>query len=404
MSSEDSAVTQRAFLTGARLKLSRLHLDGDLKRIYQQAAEISATALDVARVGVWFFDIGKQELRCEALYDGQGTEPPIPLPLPRLAGYVAAIKKLRFVATSDARVEPETHELREYLETWGVTSLLDAAVYRNGEVVGIVCHEHVGAPREWKREERQFAATVADLVSHFLEVNDRMAAEAQAHELALKLKDAHRLDALGRMAAGVAHDLNNLLGVITNGLAVLKRTNDATVVATMEDSARHAASLLAQLMQLGRNKPPVAQVLELDLVLQDFERLLAGHLKPEWRVVYDVEKKLEVWAESAQLQQVLLNLVLNGFQAMKRGGVVVVRAHERSGGVQFEVIDTGEGIAAENLEKLFDPFYTTRADGNGIGLAVVQQIIRQHGGEVKVSSTPGDGTTFRVWWPSGVPA
>lgn len=401
---EDTAVTQRAFLTGARLKLSRLHLDGGLTRLYQQAAEISASALDVARVGVWFFEPAHGRLKCEALYDGLGTAPPPPLPLPRLAEYVAAIKTHRFLATTDARAAPETRELADYLETWGVSSMLDAAVYRNGEVVGVVCHEHVGAPREWKREEQQFAATVADLVSNFLEVNDRMAAEAQAHELALKLKDAHRLDALGRMAAGVAHDLNNLLAVITNGIAVLQRTGDLSMLAAMDESARHAAALLSQLMQLGRNKTPMAQVLELDVVLGDFERLLAPQLKPGWRVVYDVQKGLSVWAEAAQLQQVLLNLVINGFQAMGKGGVVVVRAHARQDGVSFEVIDTGEGIAPEHLERLFDPFFTTRQEGNGIGLAVVQQIVRQHGGELKVSSAVGDGTTFRVWWPSATPA
>lgn len=398
----DSAVTQRAFLTGARLKLSRLQLDGDLKRLYLQAAEISAHALNVARVGLWLFD--GQLMKCEALYDGQANQPPPPLQLAQLPEYVAAVKERRFVATDDARQEPATRELSAYLETWKITSLLDAAVYRNGQVVGVVCHEHVGPPREWKREERQFAATVADLVSHFLEVNDRLAAEAQAHELELKLKDAHRLDALGRMAAGLAHDLNNLLGVITTGVAVLQRGGGPEVLALMEESSRHAASLVSQLMLLGRKQTPVAQILELDLVLADFERLLASHARPGCRLVLDVQKGLQVWAEVAQLQQVLLNLVLNAFQAMPRGGVVVLRAHRRQDGVSFEVIDTGEGIAEENLDRLFDPFFTTRSGGNGIGLAVVQQLVNQHGGEVKVSSTLGDGTTFRVWWPAEVPA
>lgn len=67
------------------------------------------------------------------------------------------------------------------------------------------------------------------------------------------------------------------------------------------------------------------------------------------------------------------------------------------------MIDSGEGIAEANLEKLFDPFFTTRPAGHGIGLAVVQQLVKQHGGEVTVNSAPGDGTTFKVWWPSEVP-
>ncbi|MFZ5444589.1 MAG: sensor histidine kinase [Myxococcota bacterium] len=396
----DSAVTQRAFLTGARLKLSRLQLEGDLTRLYRQLAEISAQALDVARVGVWLFE--PHQLRCEALYDVAGATEPSPLQLAALPEYVAAVKEQRFVATSDARTEPATRELRPYLETWGITSMLDAAIYRNGLVVGIVCHEHVGPPREWKRDERQFAATVADLASHFLEVNERVAAEQQAHALALKLKDAQRLDALGRMAAGVAHDLNNLLGVITNGISVLEHGHDPAMLRDMADAARHAANLVAQLMSFGRKKTPQAQRLELQPVLEELERLAAPHTRGG-RLVFDVEKGLTLWADQAQLLQVLLNLVTNAFQATGEGGVVVVRAHRKQGQVVFEVIDTGEGIAPENLDKLFDPFFTTRKEGHGIGLALVQQLVAQHGGEIKVSSALGDGTTFRLWWPADAP-
>lgn len=399
----DSAVTQRAFLTGARLKISRLQLDGDLDKLYRQVAEISSQALGVERVGIWFFDPNFTSLSCKLLHDVKGDGVPPPLLMSKHPTYLTAIRERRFVAVDDARTEAPTQELLDYLETWNVTSILDAAVYRNGAVVGIVCHEHVGSRRVWKREECQFAATVADLLSHFIEVNDRLAAEATTHALELKLKDAHRLDALGRMAAGVAHDLNNLLGVITSGLLVLQRGGDLDVLAPMEESARHAASLVTQLMSLGRKQTPVAMLQPLDPVLSDLQRLLAAQTRPGWQVVFDAEKGLEVWADAAQLHQVMFNLVTNGLQAMPKGGVVVVRARKRQGGVQLEVIDSGEGIAEANLEKLFDPFFTTRPAGHGIGLAVVQQLVKQHGGEVTVNSAPGDGTTFKVWWPSEVP-
>ncbi len=403
MGSDDSAVTQRAFLTGARLKISRLQLDGDLDQLYRQVTEISAQALGVARVGVWFFDPSLTSLSCKTLHDVKGDGAPPPILMSKHPTYLNAIRERRFVAVDDARTESPTKGLLEYLETWNVTSMLDAAVYRNGAVVGIVCHEHVGPKRAWKREECQFAATVADLLSHFLEVNERLAAEALNHALELKLKDAHRLDALGRMAAGVAHDLNNLLGVITSGILVMQRGGGLDVLAPMEESARHAASLVTQLLSLGRRQTPVAVMQPLDPVLADLSRLLAGQTKPGWQVVFDAEKGLEIWADASQLNQVLFNLVTNGLQAMPKGGVVVVKARKRQGGVQLEVIDSGEGIADVNKEKLFDPFFTTRPDGHGIGLSVVQQLVNQHGGEVTVSSALGEGTTFKVWWPSEVP-
>ncbi len=399
----DSAVTQRAFLTGARLKISRLQLDGDLDALYRQVGEISSQALNVERVGIWFFDPSLSSLSCKMLHDVKGDGAPPPLLMSKHPAYLTAIRERRFVAVDDARAEPPTRELQEYLETWNVTSMLDAAVYRNGAVVGILCHEHVGPMRVWKREEGQFAATVADLLSHFIEVNDRLAAEALNHALALKIKDAHRLDALGRMAAGVAHDLNNLLGVITSGLLVLQRGGGLDVLAPMEESARHAAALVTQLMSLGRKQTPVAMNQPLEPVMAELEKLVAAQTKPGSRVVFDVEKGLHVWADAGQLHQVLMNLVLNGMQAMPKGGVVVVRARRKNGGISFEVIDGGVGIAEETLEKLFDPFYTTRPEGHGIGLAVVQQLVSAHGGEITVSSALGDGSTFQVWWPESVP-
>lgn len=401
--SENSAVTQRAFLTTARLKLARLHLDGDLPRLYRQLCEISGTALDVTRVGLWVFDDKQQQLKCEAVWSKNGDPMPLPIDMARIPRYVQAVREKRFVATSDARADELTRELEAYLDVWKVRALLDAAVYRNGEVYGIVCHEHVGEPREWKRDERQFAATVADLASHFIEVHERMVAQEKAFELELKLKDAHRLDALGRMAAGIAHDLNNMLAVITNGIAILHRVKDDETLKTMEESARHAAALVSQLMMLGRKKTPVAQSVELDALLPEVERLATAAGPANVKLVLDVQKGLVVWAEAAQLTMVLHNLVTNAFQAMSKGGVVVLRAHARQDGVVFEIIDTGEGIKPEHLERLFDPFFSTRPTGSGIGLAIVQQLVNQHGAEIKVSSTLGDGTTVRVWWPTSPP-
>ncbi|MFT3711095.1 MAG: GAF domain-containing sensor histidine kinase [Archangium sp.] len=401
--SESSAVTQRAFLTSARLKLARLHLDGDLPRLYRQLCEISGQALEVTRVGVWVFDEKHQQLRCEANWSATNDPLPLPIEMSRIPKYVQAVREKRFVATSDARADEMTRELEDYLDVWNVRALLDAAVYRNGEVYGIVCHEHVGSAREWKRDERQFAATVADLASHFIEVNERITAQEKAFELELKLKDAHRLDALGRMAAGIAHDLNNMLAVITNGVAILHRTKDLDTLKLMEDSAHHAAKLVSQLMMLGRKKTPASQIIELDAVLPEVERLSSASAPGDVKLVFDVEKNLAVWAEPSQLTMVLQNLIANAFQAMKKGGVVVLRAHAKQDGVVFEIIDTGEGIPAENLDKLFDPFFTTRSDGSGIGLAIVQQLVTQHGAEIKVSSTVGDGTTVRIWWPTSAP-
>lgn len=406
-----TGLTQRAFLTNARLKISRLKVEKELGAVLKQVTEISSQALDVARVGVWFFDPPRDQLRCEELYDGkaQAHLGASTLKMSQLPVYCAAVREKRFVETDDARKEPLTQELSPYLDQHHITALLDAAIYRQGEVVGVVCHEHVGPPRAWKPEERQFAATVADLVGLFLETHDRLEAQAAQHQLELELKDARRLQALCRFAAGVSHDLGNLLGAVTNGVAVLEKSatpESREVLQLISDSAAQSAKLARQLLSLSKKEPLQPRMVEVKAVLASLEALAAAPLAPGCKLAFDAEPGLEVWADSTQLEQVLYNLVLNARDAMPRGGTVLVRAHPdpEEGFVELEVIDTGVGIPKENLEHIFDPFFTTRPSGTGIGLTVCELFATLHGGRIGVSSTVGEGSTFTVRWPSRPPA
>ena len=108
-----------------------------------------------------------------------------------------------------------------------------------------------------------------------------------------------------------------------------------------------------------------------------------------------------IQADPDRLTQVLLNLYLNAIHAIGRQGTITVEASESSGDrVKIVVIDSGKGIAAEQLEAIFTPYFTTKADGTGLGLAVVQNIIEQHGGTIQVASVEGKGATFTLWLPT----
>jgi len=396
-------------LTSARLKLSRLRLDDGLEGAFQRVVDISAQALEVSRVGIWLFDLPRRLLVCQALHDARPGLLRPSLAMESFPRYCDAVRGRRFVATADARVDPATAELRGYFEVHGITSLLDAAIYRGGEVVGVVCHEHLGPPREWTREEHQFAATVADLVVTLLEADERMRAERLAHQLELELKDAHRLDALGRLSAGVAHDLNNLLGTIGNGLGVLKQRLDGDadarqVMELIEEQGAHAAALVKQLVTLGRGRELTPHLEPLDPLLDSIQRVLAGQFQPPWQLTVDATPGLTVWADASQFRQVLINLLLNAREAMPGGGLAVLRVREAADAVVLEVIDTGEGIPEQHLHAVFDPYFTTRARGSGVGLSIVEQLVHQHGGALSVSSTVAEGTTICVRWPSSRPA
>jgi signal transduction histidine kinase len=395
-------------LTEARFRLSRMKLGKDLRSALRQAAEISSQALNVARVGVWLYHHADDDFVCEALFDAADPEGTEKLPVVKISSlpvYCRALDHERFLALYDARTDPRTIETLEYLQIHGITSMLDAGIYRNGQVAGVVCHEHRGPPRHWTPAERQFAATVADLVTTFIETQDRLEAQQAQHALELQLRDARRLEAMCRFAAGVSHDLSNLLFAVTSGVSILKRSatpEAAEVLGLISDSAQQSMTLARQLMSLQCKEPNRPGLVSLAKIADDLKALLALQLGDNVNVVWEVDPEAVVWADLTQLEQVLFNLVLNARDAMPNGGTVRVRARPAAedGFVTFEVIDTGVGIAKENLERIFDPFFTTRAEGSGIGLSIVEQFTSLHGGEVLVASRVGEGTTFTVHWPS----
>ena len=405
---EHSAVTQLD-LTSARLQLARLPVE-PIGKVLRQACKISGRALDITRVGVWLFRPEDDLLECVCLYSTNDAPVPAPLRMSKMPTYVAAVREQRFVATSNAQLDLHTLELNEvYLKPLGITSMLDSAIYRSGEVVGVVCHERVGEPRDFSESEREFAATVADIVAYLLEADRRGQLERQVHALEVRLKDAQRIEAVSRFAAGIAHDLGNLLSVVTTGLEVLDRQGQGGDVLTMlREAASHGSALTRQLSSLtrGGRTDRDRQLLRGRELEQRWKTLLGSMLQEPWAVAFDVDPEAQLWADSLQLEQVLLNLVFNARDAMAGGGTILVRLKAHDGRTsRLEVVDTGEGISPEQVGDVFTPYFSTRGGrGAGLGLSTVQFLVHEHGGRVELSSAVGDGTTVTVHWPKAAPA
>jgi two-component system cell cycle sensor histidine kinase/response regulator CckA len=233
------------------------------------------------------------------------------------------------------------------------------------------------------------------------------------------------LEALGRLAGGVAHDFNNMLTVIltTADLARLnrERTLDPPLhedLHNISEAASKAAELTAQLLACGRRQVLAPQVLSLNQVIQGITPLLKRSL-PE-NIELDVKcdpTVANVLADGSQLEQVLVNLVVNARDAMPVGGKLSLATcnSDLDDGyaaghpevvpgkyVQLSVCDTGVGMTKEVRSQIFEPFYTTKAHGKGtgLGLATVHGIVRQSGGHVNVYSEPGKGSCFRVYLPA----
>lgn len=212
-----------------------------------------------------------------------------------------------------------------------------------------------------------------------------------------RLRQSERLETIGRLAAGVAHDLNNVLSVVRLSTDVLNdeaaaRPDLKPVVDDLLQAADQATLLTRRLLAVSRTSPSPPEPLEVGLVVEQFSPLLR-RLLPE-RVTLNVtrEAPLETTASRSGVELILLNLVVNARDAMPRGGVIDVRVKEKS----ISVTDQGEGVAPEVLPRLFTPFFTTKADGTGLGLANVAEMSAAMNAKVEVSSPPGEGATFTL--------
>jgi signal transduction histidine kinase len=159
--------------------------------------------------------------------------------------------------------------------------------------------------------------------------------------------------------------------------------------------------IITQFLQAIRPTPPQLQMASLNEVIQETVVLLQPELDNRG---LDVKCRLAhslpgAPIDPAQIQQVLVNLIKNAMQAMTKGGTLSLQTGEGSDGVWVSIADTGGGIPQEQINRIFEPFYTTKKKGTGLGLMIVQRIVRAHGGRIELESQVGRGTTFRIWLP-----
>ncbi len=238
----------------------------------------------------------------------------------------------------------------------------------------------------------------------------------QRARLEAELLRASKLESVGVLAGGIAHDFNNLLTVIMGNLTLAML--DAQVMAAAgkwleeaERGALRARELTGQLLTFAKGGEPVRQAVSLLEVVHE----AAAFALHGSSVRCDISDAAGLWpanADQGQIGQVVQNLVLNAVQAMPDGGVVriglqneeldgdAVRAVSRGRYLRLTIADSGTGIRQEHLGRIFDPYFTTKQTGNGLGLATVYSIIRKHEGHVEVESELGRGTTFRIWLPA----
>jgi two-component system NtrC family sensor kinase len=231
----------------------------------------------------------------------------------------------------------------------------------------------------------------------------------QRERMEEQMSQTEKLTSLGLLAAGVAHEVNTPLAVISNYIQMLaKQMPDAdprqSIIEKIVKQTFRASEIVNNLLNFSRTGAGEAVDIDVNRVVEETLSLVSHPLKTsQIQVVKHLGETLPAVRGSAnKLQQVFLNLFLNARDAMPGGGLLEVRTGAHNGSVEIEVVDTGAGIPREHIHRIFDPFFTTKASGRGtgLGLSVSYGIIKEHSGKIDVRSTPGKGTSFHVEFPA----
>lgn len=417
--SEEPSIRQTKVLT--RLARSRVIFSGDFEAASRELTEAASETLDVERVSIWMFNAERNAIKCVDLFQrglcshSHGTE----IRASEFPGYFKALQQARVIAAHDAHHDPATMEFSaSYLTPLGISSMLDAPLWIGGRIVGVICHEHLGVKRHWSSDEQHFAGSMADFVCLAIEAHER----AKAEEL---LRHAQKLESLGVLAGGIAHDFNNLLSGIMGNIGLVMEdpslsTRARTYASRVETAAARAAELTNQLLAYaGKSKFTIAPV-DVSVLVKDMTELLHSSISKKAELKCELAEPLPaIEADETQIRQIVMNLITNASDAIgDKQGVIDVNtgvenlslgdledlepSSQLAPGkyVFLRVADSGCGMDQETISKIYDPFFTTKFTGRGLGLAAVSGITRAHRGGIKVISSPGHGTVFTVFFPA----
>lgn len=291
----------------------------------------------------------------------------------------------------------------------------------HGHLLGVLAVEHHNAAHAFGENDLRMLRSIGEQAALAIR-NAQLYAELQ--EYAQNLEDmvevrteelraaqeqliqTEKLAALGRLAAGIAHEVNNPLQPILTCLEVAieditnKETVDVDVLRVAEQEVQRIKLIVSRLLDFSR--PSTGDTVEINLsdLAQEILILSSKRLEQmgiELKTSFDAICPIE--GNPTQLKQVILNLLLNAMEAMESGGILTIEVYEQDEGVELSIIDTGIGMDSEVINHIFEPFYSTKHDGTGLGLSVSYGIVQGHGGDIQVESEPGRGSRFTIWLP-----
>jgi signal transduction histidine kinase len=294
---------------------------------------------------------------------------------------------------------------RAAIEREGIISFLGLPLLREEKLLGVLC-VLTRVRHHFNDDEVSLFASLAQQAAIALE-NARLYQDLrQSHEdlvnAQTELVRKTRMAAIGEIAAAVAHEARNPLGALSNCVQMLRGNpdisgEDAELLAIMQGESKRLNDIVSDFLAFGRPRAPQLAPVDLHELIDATWTLLQRDDRCPATIAFERrfdERLTTVMADHDQLRQVFWNLLLNAVQAMRLGGTLSVETRRKGDRVEVTVGDTGAGIPASMLPRVFEPFVTTKSGGTGLGLAIVRRIVEDHGGHITVSARDGAGTCF----------
>lgn len=255
----------------------------------------------------------------------------------------------------------------------------------------------------------------------FHDISQREQDEQERESLQTRLFQAQKLEAIGVLIGGIAHDFNNLLTTIIGSSSLVLSGlpgEDPMLdrVQWIKRASERAAALTQQILVLSRGQIPDPRIVDLNAIVSDMEDRVQRLVGENTNVIHDLEPGYQyVRADPSQIEQVIMNLVVNAYEAMPKGGKLTIKIEsvildeemcqqmpkaQPGTFVRLVVVDSGSGMDKETLEQVFEPFFSTKEKGTGLGLTIVRNIVEGYDGWVEAHSEPEQGSTFQVYLPA----
>lgn len=402
------------------------------------AAEIVGSTLEVSRAGHGIINSLAETITIDRDWNAQGTKTIAgTLRFRDYGSYIEDLKKGETVVCVDARIDDRTSETASALEAIHARSFINMPIIDQGKFAGLMYINH-REPRAWGVDELEFMREVANRTQAAIErhnaetslaelaasLEQQVEVRTREHEAAQEqLRQAQKMEAVGQLTGGLAHDFNNLLAGISGGLELMEmrikqgRTNEINKYLEMASGAtKRAAALTHRLLAFSRRQTLDPKPADMNRIVANLDEFLRRTVGPA--IDIEIVGAGGLWTtliDANQLENAILNLCINARDAMPDGGRITIEtankwldkaaARDRDLPVgQYAslcVTDTGTGMSRETIERAFDPFYTTKplGEGTGLGLSMIYGFVRQSGGQARIYSEVGRGTTICLYFP-----